>query len=112
MPPTDNIVFNGCDTVGPASRAVEAWLFPHVSAPATGEVRIVWLVKLRQRVLELNVNTFRRDFKLAALGNLNGLSRLIVRPGLGVLDLLDDLVTLKDLAENDVSAIKPAAMII
>lgn len=57
------------------------------------------------------MNTFGRDLKLAALGNLDSLNRLIACRGLGVLDLLDDLVALKDLAENDMSAIEPAVML-
>ena len=61
-------------------------------------------------LLKLHVDTFRGDLKLAALGDLDRLSRSITRTGLAVLDLLDDIVALEDLAENDVLAIEPTAM--
>lgn len=57
--------------------------------------------------LELDVNTFRGDLELAALGNLDGLLGLVAGEGLGQLDLLDDLVALNDLAEDDVLAVEP-----
>jgi hypothetical protein len=55
--------------------------------------------------LEVDVNTFGGNLKLAALDDLDGLNRLIARCGLGVLDLLDDLVALEDFTEDDVAAI-------
>lgn len=57
--------------------------------------------------LEVDVNTFRGNLKLAALDDLDGLNRLIARCGLGVLDLLDNLVALEDFTEDDVAAIEP-----
>jgi hypothetical protein len=57
--------------------------------------------------LELNVNTFRGDIKLAALGNLDSLDGSVRRSSLGVLDLLDNLVALEDFTEDDVLAIEP-----
>lgn len=57
--------------------------------------------------LELDVNTFRGDLELAALGNLDGLLGLVAGEGLGQLDPLDDLVALNDLAEDDVLAVEP-----
>jgi hypothetical protein len=57
--------------------------------------------------LELNVNTFRGDIKLAALGDLDSLDGAVCRSSLGVLDLLDNLVAFKDLTEDDVLAIEP-----
>jgi hypothetical protein len=57
--------------------------------------------------LEVDVNTFRGDLKLAALDDLDSLDRLIARCGLGVLDLLDNLVALEDFTEDDVAAIEP-----
>ena len=57
--------------------------------------------------LEVDVNTFRGDLKLATLDDLDSLHRLVTRSGLAVLDLLDDLVALEDLAEDDVTAIEP-----
>jgi hypothetical protein len=53
------------------------------------------------------VDTFSWDFKLAALGNLDNLDRLIAASSRGVFDLLDDFVTLEDLAEDDVTTVKP-----
>lgn len=61
----------------------------------------------RRRLLKLHVDTFRGNLKLAALGDLDGLNRSITSAGLGVLDLLNDIVALEDLAEDDVLAIEP-----
>lgn len=58
-------------------------------------------------LLELNVNTFRGDIKLAALGDLDRLDGSVGTASLGVLDLLDDVVALEDLTEDDVLAIEP-----
>ena len=55
------------------------------------------------------MDTFGGNLKLTTLGDLDGLSRSIARAGLGVLDLLDDIVALEDLAEDDVLAIEPTA---
>lgn len=55
------------------------------------------------------MDTFRGNLELAALGNLDGHGGSIARTGLGVLDRLDDIVALEDLAENDVLAIEPTA---
>ena len=60
-----------------------------------------------RKSLELHVDTFRRDLQLAALGNLDCLNRLVARSGLDVLDLLDDVVALEDLAEDNVTAVEP-----
>ena len=57
--------------------------------------------------LELNVNTFRGDIKLAALGDLDSLDGSVRRSSLAVLDLLDNFVALKNLAEDNVLAIEP-----
>lgn len=57
--------------------------------------------------LELNVSTFRGHLQLAALDNRDGRNRLVAASGLDVLDLVDDLPTLQELAEDDVLAIKP-----
>lgn len=51
--------------------------------------------------------TFFGNFQLAGLDNLDVLDRFVARPGLDLLDFLDDVVALKDLAENDVTAVKP-----
>ena len=58
--------------------------------------------------LELNVNTFGRDLELAALGDLDLLAGLVAGALGAVLDLLDDVVALEDLAEDDVAAVEPA----
>lgn len=58
--------------------------------------------------LEFRVNTFRWDLELSALGNLDGLDRLIARALRDVLDRLDDIVALEDLAEDDVATVEPA----
>jgi len=54
------------------------------------------------------VNTFWGHLQLAALGDLDLLPRPVAGRCLGVLDFLDDIVALKNLAEDDVAAIKPA----
>lgn len=53
------------------------------------------------------MDTFRGDLQLAALDNLDGLDRLVARGGLGVLDLLYNVVALEDLAEDNVAAVEP-----
>ena len=58
--------------------------------------------------LKLHVDTFRGDLQLSALGDLDLLNGLVARGGRGVLDLLDDVVSLEDLAEDDVPSIEPA----
>ena len=57
--------------------------------------------------LKLHVDTFFGDLQLAALGDLDSLDGLVARLGGDVLDLLNDVIALKDLAENDVAAIEP-----
>lgn len=62
--------------------------------------------------LELDVNTFRGDLELAALENLDRLGGSVAWAGLGLLDLLDDLVALEDLTEDDVLAIEPTVTVL
>lgn len=57
--------------------------------------------------LELNVYTFVWNLQLARLDDLDRLNGLIARLGLDLLDLLDNIVALEDLAEDDVTAVKP-----
>lgn len=57
--------------------------------------------------LQFGANTFFGDFELSRLGNLDGLRRLIARALGAVLDLLNDVVALEDLAEDDVLAVQP-----
>jgi hypothetical protein len=64
-------------------------------------------VQNRCRLLELNVNTFRGNFKLATLGDLDSVDGLVTSASLGVLDLLNNFVALEDLTEDNVSAIEP-----
>ena len=54
------------------------------------------------------MQTFCGDLELAALGDGDALLGLVAAALWHVLDLLDDLVALKDLAEDDVLAIEPA----
>jgi hypothetical protein len=54
------------------------------------------------------VNTFLRDLEFPALGDLDRLDGLVTRALGHVLDLVDNLVTLKDLTEDNVAAIEPA----
>jgi hypothetical protein len=60
--------------------------------------------------LELLADTFRGNRQLAALGDLDRLGRLVTRLGLRVLNLLYHLVTLENLAEDDVLAIEPPVL--
>ncbi len=55
------------------------------------------------------MDTFFRHRQLSALGDLDRLDRFVARTLLTVLDLLDDVVALYDLAKDDVAAIQPAA---
>jgi hypothetical protein len=57
--------------------------------------------------LQLPANTFVRHLQLAALCNLDRLCGLVTRLLVDILDLIDDFVTLEDLAEDDVAAIEP-----
>lgn len=57
---------------------------------------------------ELFVATFGRGVKFTTLGNLDRRGRLVAGLGLGVFDLLHHIVSLKDLAKDDVAAIQPA----
>ncbi|KAI9158783.1 hypothetical protein HJFPF1_06781 [Paramyrothecium foliicola] len=65
------------------------------------------MVKHGAECLELDVNTFRRDLELSALGNLDRLNGFVAGQGLGVLNLVNEFVALEDLAEDNVSAIEP-----
>lgn len=64
-------------------------------------------VQNRCRLLELNVNTFGGNLKLATLGDLDSFDGLVSSGSLGVLNLLDNFVALEDLTEDNVSAIEP-----
>lgn len=55
------------------------------------------------------MDTFIGDGQLAGLGDLDRFDGAIARLSLGLLDLLDDIVALDDLAEDDVTAIEPPA---
>lgn len=56
---------------------------------------------------KLHVDTFIGDGQLAGLGDLDRLGGAVTRLGLGLLDLLDNVVALEDLAEDDVAAVEP-----
>lgn len=55
------------------------------------------------------MSTFRGHHQLAALSDLDGFNGLVTAGGLEVLDLVDDLPSLEDLAEDNVLAIEPPA---
>jgi len=57
--------------------------------------------------LEFRACTFFRHLELAALGDLDRLGRLVARALGHVLDLVDDLEALEDLAEDNVLAVEP-----
>lgn len=59
--------------------------------------------------LKLYVNTFFGDGNFTGLGDLDRLNGAVTRLGLDLLNLLDDIVTLEDLAEDDMAAIEPTA---
>lgn len=59
------------------------------------------------RSLEFRACTFFRHLELAALGDLNCLGRLVARALGHVLDLVDDLEALEDLAEDNVLSVEP-----
>jgi hypothetical protein len=54
------------------------------------------------------VYTFLGHLKLSALGNLDSLGRLVAAALGDVLNLVDNVVALENLAEDDVAAIEPA----
>lgn len=53
------------------------------------------------------MDTFRGHLQLSALCDLDRLGGAVAGLGLGLLDLLDDVEALEDLAEDDVTAIEP-----
>lgn len=53
------------------------------------------------------MNTFRGNLQFTTLGDLDRLCRLVSRTLGDVLDSVDHLVTLKDLAKDNVAAIEP-----
>jgi hypothetical protein len=55
------------------------------------------------------MNTFFWHLQLAALDNLDGLHRLVARALGHILDLVDDIVALKDLSKDDMSPVEPAS---
>ena len=67
-----------------------------------------YVLQLRTGQLELGPDTFVRHLDLPALGDLDGLPRLVARTLGAVLDLLDNVVALEHLAEDDVFPVEPA----
>jgi hypothetical protein len=55
------------------------------------------------------MNTFLGHLELSALGHLDRLNRFVAGALGHVLDLVDNLVSLENLAEDDVAAIEPAS---
>ncbi len=58
--------------------------------------------------LELDVNTFGRDLQLATLDDLDSLYWAVTGGSRDVFNLLDNVVSLEDFAENDVAAVEPS----
>jgi hypothetical protein len=58
------------------------------------------------------VDTFGGNLQLSALGDLDHLLGLVTGLGRRVLDLLNEFVTLEDLAEDDMTTIEPSMMLI
>lgn len=58
--------------------------------------------------LELHVNTFFGHGQFSALDDLDRLLGLVAGVLVNVLNLLNDIVALEDLAEDDVLAVQPA----
>jgi hypothetical protein len=63
-------------------------------------------------ILEFHVDTFWGHLQLTALGDLDRFSRPVALPRLSSLNLLYHVVTLEDLAENDVLAVEPAVVLL
>lgn len=57
--------------------------------------------------LQFGADTLFWDLDLSRLGDLHGLLWLVARALGAVLDLLDNVITLEDLAEDDVFAVQP-----
>ena len=53
------------------------------------------------------MNTFFWNLQFATLGNLDSLLWLIARKFRDILDLIDNLISFKDFAEDDMASIKP-----
>lgn len=57
--------------------------------------------------LEFHVDTFGGNVKLATLDDLDRLNGLVTAGRLEVLDLVNDVVALEDLAKDNVTAVEP-----
>jgi hypothetical protein len=57
--------------------------------------------------LQFRVNTFGRNLQLAAFGNLHSLLWLVTRVLVRVLDLVDDLIALKNFAKDNMASVEP-----
>lgn len=68
--------------------------------------RTYWLSTLRYQ-LQLRPSTFFGNLKLAALGDLDSILRLVAGVLGDVLDLVHDVVAFEDFAEDDVPAVEP-----
>lgn len=92
----------------PAEPAPSASMTPATSSPtAPGAIAVPEGSESCKINLELDVNTFGRDLQLATLGDLDSLHWAVTGGGRDVFNLLDNVVTLEDFAENDVAAVEP-----
>jgi hypothetical protein len=53
------------------------------------------------------MDTFRRDFQLSTLGNLDRLGRLVSGGSLGAFDLFHHVKSLQDFAKDDMTSVQP-----
>lgn len=66
------------------------------------------MIWVNLHTLELHVNTFFGHRQLSTLDDLDGLLGLVAGVLLDVLNLLNDVIALEDLAEDNVLAVQPA----
>jgi len=100
-------------SIWPSIQQASSLLFYPCTEPKGREVdeHDTHIREKRCGALKLHVNTFRGDLQLATLGDLDSLLRLVTMSSRVALDLLHDVVALKNLAEDDVLAIKPAVQV-
>lgn len=61
--------------------------------------------------LELDVCTFRGHLQLARLDDLHSVNRFVTAGGLDILNLVDNVPTFEQLAEDNVLAVEPPAAV-
>lgn len=87
---------------------------PHSPAPISATVKkhIIPLQLDLRLLLSLRVRSLLLNWELSRLDNLDSLLWLVAVALWNVLDGLDDLVALDDLAEDDVLAVQPARIVL